>query len=242
MIQVAMLVKVLSLDMRTCIATIAIGLLMMSKVAAQRQLTAQEFAKEIAKANVQLLDVRTHEEFLQGHIPRSMQANWNNSEEFSSRAEGLVKQKPVYLYCLVGARSTDAAAWLQAKGYTTVQLKGGFMQWQKMQLPTFVFSAKKSGTSVSTFLQSIKNVPSAVVVFATNWCPPCKVQKLEIEKFKSSKTTSLLWEMDGDENHELVKHFNIETFPTILHFEKGGLKRKYSGLLKNADLQVWLKN
>jgi thioredoxin 1 len=227
--------------MRIFISTITIVLFVTCTATAQLQLNAQDFAKEIAKPDIQLLDVRTHQEFLEGHIPNAMQANWNNKEEFISRAAGLMPQKPVYIYCLVGARSTDAAVWLQAKGFTTVQLQGGLMQWRKMQLPTFVFSAKKAGTTLAAFNESIKNIKSAVVVFSTKWCPPCKAQKPEIDKFKLSGTNSLVWELDGDENIELVKHFAIESFPTILYFEKNVLKKKHTGLLKNNEIQQWLK-
>ena len=70
-----------------------------------------------------LLDVRTPAEYMQGHIPGSMNLPLHNLEE----VEYLLKDKeePLYVYCHSGARSRQAVSQLQQMGYSNVKNIGG---------------------------------------------------------------------------------------------------------------------
>ncbi|MBO5847507.1 MAG: rhodanese-like domain-containing protein, partial [Bacteroidales bacterium] len=69
---------------------------------------ADTFALEIVKDNVQLLDVRTAEEFAQGRIPSAINMDVN-AENFDEMIKSLDKNKTVALYCRSGRRSKIAA-------------------------------------------------------------------------------------------------------------------------------------
>lgn len=100
------------------------------------QLSPDQFEKAVSAAGVQLVDVRTPEEYAKGHIKNSVPANWKNRKEFESRTETLDKSKPVYLYCFAGARSHAAAEFLRSKGYTQVfELAGGISKWNEAKKP-----------------------------------------------------------------------------------------------------------
>jgi rhodanese-related sulfurtransferase len=95
------------------------------------------FEKGIAGKGSQLLDVRTIEEYNNGHIKNALQANWNNQEEFQKKVANLDKRKPLYIYCQVGGRSAAATAWFLQNGFTKVyDLKGGFSAWKAADKPT----------------------------------------------------------------------------------------------------------
>lgn len=70
-----------------------------------------------------LLDVRTREEYAEGHIESSinipLQAIGNVTQHIQN------KSVPIYTYCLSGARSRQASASLKAMGYTKVINIGG---------------------------------------------------------------------------------------------------------------------
>jgi rhodanese-related sulfurtransferase len=51
------------------------------------------------------LDVRTAAEYQSGYLKNALLANWNDETEFKERIIALNKNKPVYTYCLSGARS-----------------------------------------------------------------------------------------------------------------------------------------
>ena len=66
-----------------------------------------------------LLDVRTPEEFRTGHVPGAVNL------PLDRLAEGnLPQDRPVFAYCLSGARSAQACAWLKRRGYEAVNLGG----------------------------------------------------------------------------------------------------------------------
>src|SRR5690606_2619237 len=86
---------------------------------------ANTFENGMARKDVQILDVRTPEEFNQGHLANAMHANWNEKGEFMRRIEALDKDEPVYIYCLSGRRSAEAASLMRRKGFTQVtELQG----------------------------------------------------------------------------------------------------------------------
>ena len=53
-------------------------------------LSADQFEKSIAEKNIQLLDVRTAEEYNSGHIANALQADWTNQSNSRGRTLRLV--------------------------------------------------------------------------------------------------------------------------------------------------------
>lgn len=89
-----------------------------------------EFMNVVAQADVQLLDVRTPEEFGEGHIAGATLVDVNE-DDFVERAMAVLDtQRPVAVYCRSGRRSARAARLLAAQGLTVTNLEGGVMAWQ----------------------------------------------------------------------------------------------------------------
>lgn len=75
-----------------------------------------------------LLDVRTEEEYAEGHIPGSV--NLPVGEQ--RRREDLLPDDPdapIYVYCLSGARSAQMVMDLQRMGFTRVYNIGGIQSY-----------------------------------------------------------------------------------------------------------------
>lgn len=88
------------------------------------------FAKEIKTTpKPQILDVRTPEEFSEGHIDKATNIDWQN-ENFVKNTENLDKNKPVYVYCKSGRRSLKASEKLEELGFKKIyNLDGGYLKW-----------------------------------------------------------------------------------------------------------------
>ena len=85
--------------------------------------------------SVVVVDVRTPEEYAQGHIRNSRQIDYYSSE-FQARLQALPKDKAVVLYCHSGRRSKDAMSFLESIGYSRVfNLLGGTVAWKRDGLP-----------------------------------------------------------------------------------------------------------
>lgn len=90
--------------------------------------------KEVLKTTkeVQLVDVRTEAEFNQGAIKGAVLIDFWSPTFLSKITEELDKNKPVYLYCKVGGRSSKAAKMLIKEGFAKVySLQGGYSDWIK---------------------------------------------------------------------------------------------------------------
>lgn len=99
-------------------------------------LTAEEFAAAVkADKKAVVLDVRRPDEFAAGHIEGAVLLNFLDTVAFNAGVEKLDKSKTYYIYCRSGRRSNSAAVILQKKGFTVFDLGGGFLSWQRYNLP-----------------------------------------------------------------------------------------------------------
>jgi len=92
--------------------------------------TAEEMQMLLDLDDVQLIDVRTPEEYAEGYI-----ANFQNidflSKTFDEDILKLDKDKPVILYCKSGGRSAKCAKKMLDAGFTKIyDLKGGISKWE----------------------------------------------------------------------------------------------------------------
>ena len=87
----------------------------------------EDVAQFCATAGAVLLDVRTPEEFAEGHIPGSV----NIPLQILPTRQGLPEDlhTPIFAYCRSGGRSNRAAAFLTKIGYCNVKNIGGIMNW-----------------------------------------------------------------------------------------------------------------
>ena len=82
-----------------------------------------------------LLDVRTSEEYLDGHIAGALNIP---VDQLSGRASalGVPRDSEIVVYCVSGKRATKAQETLTSLGYTHVrQLDGSLNTWRQRHLP-----------------------------------------------------------------------------------------------------------
>jgi len=103
---------------------------------AQTDLDAAAFRSALeTEKNELLVDVRQTWEVKQGHIAGSVNYDWL-ADGFMAHFKAVPKDKPVYVYCAVGGRSTEAAEALSKAGYKKVyNLRGGYKGWEKAGYP-----------------------------------------------------------------------------------------------------------
>ena len=100
-----------------------------NKEAVYMNITAEE-AKKImdTESEYVILDVRTEEEFAQGHIPGAILIP---DYEIREEAESSLPDKDalILVYCRSGRRSKNAAQILADLGYTNIREFGGILDW-----------------------------------------------------------------------------------------------------------------
>lgn len=76
-----------------------------------------------------LIDVRTPEEFSEGHIANAINLDVNN-ENFESEIQKMDTSKTYYVYCQAGVRSSKATSKLLRNGFKNiVNLKDGYKNY-----------------------------------------------------------------------------------------------------------------
>jgi len=77
-----------------------------------------------------VLDVRTPEEFNQGHIPNAILIDINDPQYFLEKINNLDKTQNYYVYCRSGVRSANACQLMNQIGINMVKnLSGGILEW-----------------------------------------------------------------------------------------------------------------
>ena len=95
----------------------------------------KEFAKLIADSSVIVLDVRTSEEYNEGHIARAINIDIKKDDFITNVKSTLHTDRMIAVYCRSGRRSADACNWLSTEGYNVVNLKGGILVWVDEKMP-----------------------------------------------------------------------------------------------------------
>ena len=78
-----------------------------------------------------VLDVRTPQEYKNGHLKNAQMMNFYN-QAFESNLKKLDKNKIYFVYCASGIRSKKAAKALSKLGVENIyELKGGYNSWRR---------------------------------------------------------------------------------------------------------------
>ncbi|MCF1191444.1 rhodanese-like domain-containing protein [Mangrovimonas sp. AS39] len=94
------------------------------------EISTEEMQTLLEMDDVQLLDVRTPEEFDEGFIAGAQNIDFE-SETFNEDIQKLDKTKPVILYCRTGGRSARCAKKMIEAGFVKVyDLDGGISAWE----------------------------------------------------------------------------------------------------------------
>ena len=93
-------------------------------------LTVEEMKSLLQLEDIQLIDVRTQQEYQTGHIKNAKNIVYlgNNWEEDIRKLD---KDKPVLVYCERGKRSAKCSDILLEAGFKKIyDLKGGIQEWK----------------------------------------------------------------------------------------------------------------
>ena len=95
----------------------------------------KDVSTAVSTGQIRVLDVRAAQEFEAGHIPGAFHIPLTNLFENIGEIP-YDKSSPILLNCRSGGRSFVAAGILNANGFSNVMnLEGGIIKWQEMQLP-----------------------------------------------------------------------------------------------------------
>ncbi len=100
------------------------------------QITIDQMNDVLKGDSIQLLDVRTTEEYIESHLAKARNICITD-DDFKEKAANLNRDEPIYVYCKKGGRSAKAAKILQEMGFKKIyDMTGGILLWEEAGLET----------------------------------------------------------------------------------------------------------
>ena len=130
-----------------------------------KSLSVEEYAKAIEDTTIVRLDVRTAEEYADGHIENTLNIDVLKDDFQEKALITLPKDKTIAVNCRSGKRSKNAAKILVKNGYKVIELDEGYNGWV----------SKGPYTLVSVFIRTIirsrsrLKVQSMLFSFISRW-------------------------------------------------------------------------
>lgn len=202
-------------------------------------LTLAEFAFSVKKASAQLIDARTHEEFIQNHIKGAINID-PASAGYAKQIAELAKEKPVFIYSIANGRSVTVAKELRAKGFKEVNvLPGGIANWIGSGYPIISNTKKGLALSSAQFNTLTGSSDLVLVDFGSRYCGACKqlIPVLDSLEKKQDLKAKII-RIEAYDNTELLKDLKINQLPTLVLYQGGKQIWKKAGLSSAAELET----
>lgn len=201
-------------------------------------LTADKFGEAILESGTQIVDVRTPAEYEEGHIENAINIDIQGAN-FDEATKALYKDIPVYVYCLKGVRSSNAASRLRALGFANViELDGGINAWKDKGLKLVTEEPEKIyANDTIKFEDAIKGDKLVLVDFNATWCGPCKVLQPIVDRIHDERTEDVIvYSIDVDKRSDLAIKYKAELIPLLMLFKNGEILHRKEGLVDEQTL------
>lgn len=209
---------------------------------AQTVLITQDFDQKLsATPEGQLVDVRTPGEYAQGHLTNSQNMDVRDPV-FVQKLATLDKDKPVFVYCLSGARSDQAAKLMVKNGFKEIyEMQGGFLKWSAANMPFEKdenAATVPAGMSEESFQKLIASDQPVLIDFYAPWCTPCKQMMPTIEKLTKEYAGKVtIKTINYDENKALAQSLKVDEIPVFLLYKNGKLLWRGMGLMPEKEFR-----
>lgn len=204
-----------------------------------QNLNAVDYQKKLVELpNAPIVDVRTPDEFNQSRLKNAVNININD-ESFPNQIGKLDKNKPVFVYCLSGSRSSYAARYMISQGFKTVyDLSGGMIRWRSAGLPEVSGKSVAKAEMTQAQFNDLLNTDKLVLVdFYADWCAPCKKMAPSLSEIQKEMGTKVeVVKINADQNKTLVKSLNVSALPTLMLYKNKKLIWTNSGYLSKEEI------
>ncbi len=187
------------------------------------KIDAKELSKKAEEANVQILDIRTAEEFKANHIEKSVNIDIN-SPKFDSLTSVLYSSLPVYIVANDDKAADKGVTRMNILGFREAKaLTGGVSAWEKAgfelvsEKPKVVYES-----DTIPFLKARMGSKLVMVDFNATWCGPCKILQPTVEKIHDERAADVIvYSIDTDENPALAREYNANQIPLLVFIKNG---------------------
>jgi rhodanese-related sulfurtransferase len=199
------------------------------------QVGAQEFKALAEQMGGLYLDVRTPDEVARGHLPNASVIDINDPR-FDQKLAVMQKDKPIFVYCASGARSSAASEMMIRMGFTQVyNLLGGIGSWANAGYPIerSAEALRPSGEGAmlpAAFDRTLASEKRLLVDFHTPWCAPCRRMVPVVDAVAEAwKGKAAVLKVDVDQSEALAQREKISGVPVLVLYIDGKERWRRSG-------------
>ncbi len=220
-------------------ALIVLSIIACAQNPAIKTVSVANFEAGLKNKDIQILDVRTDDEYDGGHIRNALNIDVNETN-FKEKIKTLDPKKQTYVYCLSGGRSKTAANILAKNGFNDIlNLDGGIMAW-KYDAKEVVLDKPitNTGMSMADFTKIITQDKPVLVEFYATWCGPCKILKPKVEALQEEYKDKInVIFIDVDKDKLVADELRLKSIPVLRYYLNGKQKFSITGVPNMKDLK-----
>ncbi len=187
------------------------------------KIDAKDLSTKAQEANVQILDIRTADEFKANHIEKSINIDIQ-SPKFDSLISIFYSSLPVYIVANDDQAADKGVTRMNILGFRDAKaLKGGVQAWKEAGFELVAEKPKVVYESDTIpFLKARMGSKLVMVDFNATWCKPCKMLEPTVEKIHDERAADVIvYSIDTDENPELAQEYNANQIPLLVFIKNG---------------------
>ncbi len=197
-----------------------------------------QIAEKINKAEAQVIDARSAEEFQQSHIKGAVNINPTGAD-YQKDLKQLTGQKPIVIYSIGSGRSNSLAKVLNEKGFKDVWvLDGGFSKWIGSGYP-IEDHTKQAAITTAAYNRLTQSAKVVLIDFGSKYCGSCKKLVPVLDSLENQKSFGAkIIKIESYEQARLVKEKNIKSLPTLLLYKDGKLVWQKVGQASTQEISA----
>lgn len=199
-----------------------------------------KFSEKVARTDsAVIVDVRTPNEFANGHIEGALNINWH-AESFDEQVALLDKSKPIFVYCQSGGRSGSAATRLKELGFAHIfDMRGGMGAWRAEKLPEISPNTMQNiGMSWEEYQAMLQSDKPVLIGFYATWCAPCMAMTPYLERIhKELEGEMSVIQIDFDRHRGVAAELGIASPPVLILYDRLERIWQHHGYIEEAQIR-----
>lgn len=193
-------------------------------------------------ANLQVVDLRSPEDYLESHLPGAINID-RNSPTFEKELAGLNPGRPVYFYCANGMTSAEVIKNLPKSSYVKIyDVTGGFAAWSGAgkKLSRVDRVSRPEPVTRSEYDALVKKNDYILLQFSPSSVDPEVLKKLDsmMESIVKKKSGEIAFrKYNYRDQVSLARDLKVNNLPTLILYRQGTEVWRYEGMPDKTEVE-----
>jgi len=193
-------------------------------------------------ANLQIVDLRTTEDFISAHLPGAINID-RNSPTFDKEIAGLNAKEPVFFYCENGTNSALVAKDLAKRNFSKVyDIIGGYAAWTGANKKVLQVDrvARPEPVTRLEYNSIVKKSELVLFQFSPSSVDPAVLNKIDgmvasVVKPKAGEINFIKY--NYQDQVSLARDLKVNNLPTLILYRSGEEVWRYEGMIEKTELE-----